>query len=54
MFKSDLLFCGYCDPAMSSLFLHKIILIFAAESIALDNNDFVDSMLRDHLLNWLR
>ena len=39
---------------MSSLFLHIINLICAAESIALDSNDFVDSMLMDHLLNWLR
>ena len=39
---------------MSSRFLHIINLICAAESIALDSNDFVDSMLREHSLNWIR
>ena len=39
---------------MSSLFLHMNNLICEAVSIALDSNDFVDSMLMDHLLNWLR
>ena len=43
-FRSDLVVWGYLDPVMSSLILHVSKLIYAIWPVALNSNDFVDSM----------